>query len=30
MKEFWLYMLGLAGMVALVAFFVIVISPHCG
>jgi hypothetical protein len=29
MKEFGLYMLGLATMVGLVAFFVLVVSPHC-
>ncbi|MCZ7582440.1 MAG: hypothetical protein M5R36_03390 [Deltaproteobacteria bacterium] len=29
-KEFWLYMAGLGFMVALVAFFVYVVSPSCG
>jgi len=30
MKEFQYYMIGLAGIVAFIAFFVIVISPKCG
>lgn len=30
MKEFQYYMIGLAGIVAAISFFVFVISPHCG